>query len=121
MPISSYRAFKYSSLYPYYFTIQHQKTKPKLKPNYSFKLYNIGTENDEFLINYYTLDNKKEKLVFSKIENVLAEKNKTINTNTEKLKFIPIYKIEIVSKAPPLLFQFIYFQINCREHVTLQT
>ena len=98
LPVSSYRAFKYSSLYPYYFTIQYQKTKPKLKTNYSFKLYNIGTENDEFLINYYTLDNNKEKLVFSKTENVMAEKNKTINTNTEKIKFIPIYKIEIVSK-----------------------
>jgi hypothetical protein len=98
LPISSYRAFKYSSLYPYYFTIQYQKTKPKIKPYYSFKLYNIGTENEEFLINYYTLYNNKEKLVFSKTENVMAEKNKTINTNTEKLKFIPIYKIEIVSK-----------------------
>jgi len=98
LPVSSYRAFKYSSLYPYYFTIQYQKTKPKIKPNYSFKLYNLGTENEEFLINYYTLDNNKEKLVFSKTENVMAEKNKTINTNTEKLKFIPIYKIEIVSK-----------------------
>lgn len=95
---SSYRAFQYSSLYPYYFTVQYTKKSSKSAKISPFKIFNIGTENDEFIVNYFTKDGKKEKVAFSVTQLVLAQKSKTFTALPESLKLIPIYKIEIVSK-----------------------
>jgi len=97
-PTSSYRAFKYSSLYPYYFTIQYNFDVKKIKATDVIKLYNVGTENDEYEMNYYSIINKKEIVIYSKTYLINAESNQKLPLNNSIILKNKLTQIKIKSK-----------------------